>query len=53
VLANERSRATLGLAYTPPAAYLPGLVAAARERPAAQVPGLERRAEEIALVPGR
>lgn len=48
-LANDRSRAVLGMAYTPVAAYLPPLVAAAAEQPAARVPGLERRAEEIAL----
>lgn len=49
VLDNARSKAVLGLAYTPVAAYLPALVAAARERPADQVPGLGRRAEELAL----
>jgi nucleoside-diphosphate-sugar epimerase len=52
VLANGHGKAVLGLAYTPPGSYLPALVAAARERPAAQVPGLERRAEEIALARG-
>ncbi len=52
VLANDRGRAVLGLAYAAPAAYLPALVTAARERPAAQVPGLARRAEELALARG-
>jgi nucleoside-diphosphate-sugar epimerase len=49
-LANERSAAVLGLRYTPVAAFLPALVEAARAVPAARVPGLERRAEELALV---
>lgn len=48
-LANEGSKAVLGLAYTPMGAYLPSLVEAADARSAAQVPGLERRAEELAL----
>jgi hypothetical protein len=48
-LTNEASKRVLGLTYTPVEAYLPGLVAAADARPAARVPGLERRAEELAL----
>lgn len=49
VLANERSKRVLGMRYTPPAEYLPPLVAAARAVPISMVPGYERRAEELAL----
>jgi len=49
VLDNARSRAVLGIRYTPPATCLPALVAAARALPAGRVTGLARRAEELAL----
>jgi len=49
VLDNGRSRAALALRYTPPGAYLPALVETARTLPAGRVPGLARRAEELAL----
>lgn len=49
VLANERSRALLGLSFTPAEEYLPPLVEIARATPATHAPGYPRRAEELAL----
>ncbi|HWO89253.1 MAG TPA: NAD-dependent epimerase/dehydratase family protein [Gemmatimonadales bacterium] len=49
VLDNHAARQALGLAFTPMSAYLPGLVEAARQRSAAEVPGYEQRPRELAL----
>ncbi len=48
-LTNDLAKAVLGMAFTPVAACLPALVDAAAAWPAARVPGLDRRAEELAL----
>jgi 2'-hydroxyisoflavone reductase len=50
VLANDRARAKLGISFAEPAVYLPPLVEVARRLTPEQVPGLARRAEELALV---
>jgi nucleoside-diphosphate-sugar epimerase len=47
--ANERSKAVLGLRYTPVRDYLPPLIEAARGVPLPLVPGYARRAEELGL----
>lgn len=49
VLSNERSRALLGLRFTPPEEYLPPLVEIARRAPAPDAPGYLRRPEELTL----
>jgi len=49
VLSNQRSRALLGLTFTPPEEYLPPLVEIARSASATDAPGYLRRAEELAL----
>lgn len=46
---NARSKDILGMRYTPVAACLPALVAAALRVPLTLVPGNDRRREEIAL----
>jgi nucleoside-diphosphate-sugar epimerase len=48
-LANARGKRVLGLTYTPPADYVPRVVAAALALPASRVPGYERRPEELGL----
>jgi nucleoside-diphosphate-sugar epimerase len=47
-LDNRRSRAELGITYTPPSAYVPLLVARLRAR-GALPPGYEQRARELAV----
>jgi len=46
-LDNDRATVTLGLRFTAPADYLPGLVAAARRRRPDDVPGLLQRPAEL------
>lgn len=46
-LDNRRSKAELGLAYTPFAAYLPSLAACFKTRPQRQIEGYAQRAREI------
>jgi nucleoside-diphosphate-sugar epimerase len=49
-LANDASIRVLGMRYTPVATYLPPLVDIARQVPESEVPGYDRRSEEIALM---